>query len=440
VSIFGKDKRFSAYSVGLLATAVLVPGLAGFLSVILYLGSKFPEFSWFINSKGARAYGFGSLFAVGGWLLCALAARNYAQAAGANPSEYAKLKEIYDVLDARAWASQPATPDQMAALAEAHVNLKYAAPSFTAEGPPRPSLRWGTGDAYLDLRERLHRAEEALIGVEPASLAIGEAGYDVRRIEGGRFADSKRLLAAIDEAQTALTADPNDATARAKLRQVRRAINEYRDSLRAGLIRARNHLFATAIYASLNAYALLGVAMIWNASRSAILAAAAFYLIGATVGLFRQLQLASSATTTQEDYGLESMRLIQTPLFSGLAAVGGVVLLSIVPALTPALPPATTAASRGATTTAAAPGATTTTSATTTSTPATTTTSTPRTNGRSIPSLESIFDLGKNEMGLVIAAVFGLTPTLLVARLRAQSEGLKSGLKSSELGGETTTG
>jgi hypothetical protein len=414
MSIFARDKRFSAYTVGLLATAVLVPGLAGFLSVILYLGSRFHEFSWFINRNGARAYGFGSLFAVGGWLLCAVAARNYARAAGANPSEYAKLKEIYDVLDARGKASQPATPDQTAALAEAQVNLDYAAPSFAPDGPQRPSLRWGTGDAYLDLRERLHRAEEALIGVEPASLAVGEAGYDVRRIEGGRFADSKRLLENLATAQAGLGHDPNDANARATLRQVRRAINEYRDSLRAGLIRARNHLFATALYASLNAYGLLGVAMIWGANRSAILAAAAFYLIGATVGLFRQLQLASTATTTQEDYGLESMRLIQTPLFSGLAAVGGVVLLSIVPALTP--PVTTSSPSKPAT---ASSGATTT---------------------NTIPSLDSIFDLTSNEKGLVIAAIFGLTPTLLVARLRAQSEGLKSGLKSSELGGETTPG
>jgi hypothetical protein len=433
MSIFGGDKRFSAYLVGLLATAVLVPGLAGFLSVILYLASRFDEFSWFINSDGTRAYGFGSLFAVGGWLLCGLAARNYARAAGANPSEYAKLKEIYDVLAARAKASQPATPDQTTALAEAQVNLEYAAPSFAPDGPQRPSFRWGTGDAYLDLRERLHRAEEALIAVEPASLAAGEAGYDVRRIEGGRFADSKRLLEDIAAAQAALATDPNDAAARAKLRQVRRAINEYRDSLRAGLIRARNHLFATAIYASLNAYGLLGVAMIWGASRNTILAAAAFYLIGATVGLFRQLQLASTTTTTQEDYGLESMRLVQTPLFSGLAAVGGVVLLSIVPALTPSPTSATPSGSRGATTTA--PAATTTTPTTTTTAP-----TAPAASGRTIPSLESIFDLGRNEMGLVIAAVFGLTPTLLVARLRAQSEGLKSGLKASELGGETTPG
>jgi hypothetical protein len=437
MSIFGRDKRFSAYVVGLLATSVLVPGLAGFLSVILYLASNFDEFRWFINSDGARAYGFGSLFALVGWLLIAVAGRNYARAAGANPSEYAKLEEIFDVLQARAGASKATTADEEAALAEAQVNLDYAKPSFEPEGPPPPSLRWGTGDAYLDLRERLHRAEEALIAVEPVSLAVGEAGYDVRRIEGGRFADSKRLLASVATAQQALEKNPSDPVARATLRQVRRAINEYRDSLRAGLIRARNHLFVTAIYASLNAYALLGVAMIWGASRAAILAAAAFYLVGATVGLFRQLQLASTATTTQEDYGLESMRLIQTPLFSGLAAIGGVVLLSIVPALTPSLAQPAPAGSRGTTS-----AATTTTTSTTTTSPsnATTTPTAQPANGRSIPPLESIFDLGRNEMGLVIAAIFGLTPTLLVTRLRAQSEGLKSGLKSSELGGETTPG
>ena len=120
------------------------------------------------------------------------------------------------------------------------------------------------------------------------------------------------------------------------------------------------------------------------------------------------------------------MRLIQTPLFSGLAAVGGVVLLSIVPALTP--PVTTSTPSKPA---SSFPGATTTT--TTAAQPAATSTNT-------IPSLDAIFDLSSNEKGLVIAAIFGLTPTLLVARLRAQSEGLKSGLKSSELGGETTPG
>ena len=95
-----EGRRFSAYLVGMLATSVLVPGLAGFLAVILYLSSEqaLGSYHWFINSDGTRAYGFGSLFALGGWGLCAAGARNYARAAGANPSEYLKLKEIFEVI------------------------------------------------------------------------------------------------------------------------------------------------------------------------------------------------------------------------------------------------------------------------------------------------------------------------------------------------------
>jgi hypothetical protein len=425
-----EGKRFSAYLVALLATSVLVPGLAGFFAVLLYLSSNFHRFSWFVNRDGTRAFAFGTVVAVGAWLLVALAARNYARATGANPAEYAKLHEIYDVLNARAEgvAAMLSAQPMPVALAEARVNLEYAASSFP--DPPPPSLRWGTGDAYLDLRERLHRAEEALIDIEPVELAVGEAQYDVRRVDGSRLADAKQLLDDLQTARDKLAANPTDTAARAILRQVRRAVNEYRDSLRAGLIRARNRLFVTAVFASLFAYALLGVAMIWHVGRSQILAATVIFLIGATVGLFRQLQLASMATTTQEDYGLETMRLIQTPLFSGLAAIGGVVLTSILLAVTPN--PTTRRVSATPTTptaTAAQPATTGTTSSTTTSPPTATATA------EQIPSLNEIFDIGSNPITLAIAAVFGLTPTLLIARLRAQSEALKTGLKSSELGG-----
>ena len=436
MSIFGTDKRFSAYVVGLLATAVLIPGFAALLAIILYLASRFGSFSWFINRDGTRAYLFGTGLALGAWLLAALAARNYARAAGANPAEYAKLNEIHDVLAARAASIAATVSPPPAALAEAMKHIEYAGRCFTPEGPPPPSLRWGTGDAYLDLRERLHRAEEALIEIEPVELALGEAQYDLRRVDGSRLADAKQLLDDLKEARAKLESNPDDLAARAILRQVRRAVNEYRDSLRAGLVRARNHLFVTAIYASLNAYALLGVAMIWHVGRSQILAATVIFLIGGTVGLFRQLQLASSATTTQEDYGLETMRLVQTPLFSGLAAIGGVVLTSILLAVTPN--PTTRrvvqAPTRSTTSTATAARS------ATTSTTATTTSSSPTATAEQIPSLDEIFDIGSNPVTLVIAAVFGLTPTLLIARLRDQSEALKTGLKTSELGGSGGSG
>jgi len=46
--------------------------------------------------------------------------------------------------------------------------------------------------------------------------------------------------------------------------------------------------------------------------------------------------------------------------------------------------------------------------------------------------LEDIFDLHKNIIGLLMAAVFGLTPGLLFERLQQQAEKYKSDLKSSE--------
>jgi len=46
--------------------------------------------------------------------------------------------------------------------------------------------------------------------------------------------------------------------------------------------------------------------------------------------------------------------------------------------------------------------------------------------------LEDIFDLHKNIIGLLMAAVFGLTQGLLFERLQQQAEKYKSDLKSSE--------
>ena len=50
----------------------------------------------------------------------------------------------------------------------------------------------------------------------------------------------------------------------------------------------------------------------------------------------------------------------------------------------------------------------------------------------SVRPLEDIFDLRKNLIGLLVAAVFGLTPGLLFDRLQQQSEKYKADLKSSE--------
>jgi hypothetical protein len=43
-----------------------------------------------------------------------------------------------------------------------------------------------------------------------------------------------------------------------------------------------------------------------------------------------------------------------------------------------------------------------------------------------------VFDLGDNPFGLVIAAIFGLSPTALISRLQSESEKYKSAIQSSQ--------
>src|SRR5262249_11841071 len=148
---------------------------------------------------------------------------------------------------------------------------------------------------------------------------------------------------------------------------------DFRDSRREGLVRARNRLFATVIFAGITGCVLLYVAILSGAPKASIAAAGAFYLVGGIVGLVRQLQAATTSDAApQDDYGLGVVRLIQTPLFSGLAAIGGVVLVKLT-------------AGQG--------------------------------TSESF-SLPNTFDLGKNPYGLVAAGFFGLTPALLLRGLQ----------------------
>jgi hypothetical protein len=48
-----------------------------------------------------------------------------------------------------------------------------------------------------------------------------------------------------------------------------------------------------------------------------------------------------------------------------------------------------------------------------------------------LPSLIDIFDLDKKPFGLVLAAIFGLSPTALLSRLQQEAEKYKADLKSS---------
>jgi hypothetical protein len=181
------------------------------------------------------------------------------------------------------------------------------------------------------------------------------------------------------------------------LRHVRRAINEFRDERRRGLVRSRNRLTRTITLTGLVGFALVALAVLMRAEPQHLVGGAAFYLIGAIVGLFNQLFLEGSAETATEDYGLKTARLLHTPIFSGLAALGGVL---VIPMLSVLVSPS----SGGATANVQ----------------------------QAVLSLQKLLDLNAQPFSLVLAAIFGLSPTVLISRLQQEAEQYKADLKGSE--------
>ena len=256
-------------------------------------------------------------------------------------------------------------------------------------------LPWVLGLGYVVAWSRIHRAEEALIEVEPVEMVVRGAYHDKMAITDSQMSNSSDLLnqlrtavkvlnpATGDVFRTGDTAsqeteqlqelldnvqqlgqgvqqiakssgvklDDNkkgpdqpgpkgtsaEARARLTIREIRQTLNEYRDHQWEGLIRARNRLMSGIFVTGLVTFVLLCIALLSASSGSsdsqsghaALLAAAAFYVVGAIAGLFGTIYRESTVSIGVDDYGLSLARLIGTPLLSGLAGVGGAFLYSL---------------------------------------------------------------------------------------------------------------
>ena len=436
-----------AYVAALVVTSLMLPGIAGTITMIFFLiggretSAGASHYAW-LNATGTRSWIFGTLFAILAWMAFAVLFRRYAYVDRANPSEYEKLLQGYETLRARLDAEGPGAAGAAVAVAQVHLD-EVGHALGVLEPHEGPGWRWAAAVGYVGLHERLHRAEEALLALDDPAEIRAEIAFDISRLTGSRIADSRDLVKRLETMADALKSGGDaalGADVRAALRRIRRTVNEFRDSRRAGLVRARNNLFGTVLFTAMNAYVLLGIAMIMGAGRPQILAATVFYLVGACVGLFRQLAAAGSADThSEEDYGLATARLIHTPLFSGLAGVGGVVLTLIALAVTPR--PATPSSTPVGTTPNVETITSTATTQTTTTPTATTSNATiseDTTTSNEVPSLKQIFSL-ENPTAVVIAAIFGLTPGLLMSRLHSNAEKFKVDLRSTEAA-ETAAG
>ena len=251
----------------------------------------------------------------------------------------------------------------------------------------------------------------------PLETVLADAWSDQLRLEGSNIENRHVLLetlqSGVQELKTLkreraeqpskeqsqkvyLQQAERESTIRAMLRYVRRSINEFRDERWFGLVQARNRLLKTVVLTGCVCFAMTALAaMSKNVHSPHLTTGVAFFLVGAIVGLFNQLRLDASATTATEDYGLATARLVHTPLFSGLAALVGILVIPLLSFLANGtLSPNDTS-----------------------STPST-------------PSLSTIFTL--TPVSLVLAVIFGVSPTALLMRLQREAEQYKADLRSSE--------
>jgi hypothetical protein len=409
----------SPYTAGLYATAAFVP-LAGIVvSAMLYIVAFAPLG---IMAKIAAPVG-GLLVSLAAWLLAGIPGRRVAESHLANIDEYGQIRLRLEQLRPRINALVDPTQPPLPLTATDALREARELAAMLDKDLSQPGIRWLLAHGYIHAWMTIHRAEEALLVGDRVGRVIGEGLNDELRLEDSQIPHADELLTRLRRAIRALSpssadrylhapnglpgistddgagVDPMDV-ARNLLRTVRRAINEYRDELWSGLVRSRNQLRWTVLISGTTAYLLLIVLLLVGLDSRAVVGAGIFFIFGAEIGLIARLRRESEADKAIEDFGLERARLIAAPLLSGLASVFGVLIMGLAHVKVGGVsfgpePP----------------------------------------TGRSVPALVDIFNLAANPTGFIGAAIFGLTPSLLIDYLQAQTSSFKQALKISEATG-----
>ena len=471
-----------AYGASLLITGVLMPFIASVATIAVYVAPEinifhpvfpflpFPNSDWYAPVYGVLLTGLI-------WLLVALCGCFAATAGGANMGSYAQMRERWLRLKARLGLQENeqgnlthmdmdklqkdvgldvSEPYQKLALREAYALCHGISRNLCSADT---GLRWVSGSGYTSTWNLIHRAEEALIEIEPVEAVLRGTMHDMFSIKGSTMNNGDELLDklilavhdldplastyfsehqpdksrdrllnkliqtvtsekevllqiadkfnillkhgnnATDDDDELEVVTPSDkklqARARFALREIRRTLNGFRDGIWDGLVRARNRLLGTIALTGVVTHILLCTAILTDGvdthstNRDSIIAATAFYVVGAIAGLFGRFYNELSSSKGGDDYGLSLARLIATPLLSGLAGIGGVLVSALLYSKLVV----------GANDVSA--------------------------------TLSSIFGL-KATIYLLVAAVFGLTPNLIIRSLQQQAEKYVSDLKSSK--------
>jgi hypothetical protein len=453
-----------SYRAALKLTSPLLPIMAVVMTALAYLladellGRSIELFGSSIN-EGVLASFVGLVLAFAIWLAVSFPARSRATARESNPPNFHQITEALGSLKCRIESVCPnGDPTTTVDNGLDEVSKREALAEVKGEiieiekRLKDGDTAWVTGAAYIELWHRVHRAQEAMIKLEPPSEVAEGAMRDDERLRDANIANRERLLDRLRSAVAVFeTPEANgylrylpgckeyddirtlgmlngDAGALERLRaeilrtQVKRVehaeaikkklrpeaiailvetryeINRFRDNSWEGIVNARNHLLDTSMNLGLLTYALLVFTLVMTPEPRAILWAAIYFLIGAITALFARARVEWSTASAVDDFGLTRARLVHLPWLAGLAAVGGVLVTAV---LGPQLVP----------------------------------------TGESgtVTAVAEVFNGGNTSL-LIVAAVFGLTPDLIIRRLEQQTEKYKADLESTQSTQSTESG
>ncbi len=419
---------WNAYRASLIATAVMMPTVAAVLTVTLYC----------IHARWWFAFA-GAIVAVITWAGFAVWYARYTTPSRANATVYDQLTQRHAEIALRyRETARPPQGDPKACLyADMGGRLNaIEAQLRSGEG----DLRWVAATGYINLWKGIHRLDEDLLKFHSPQRVAEDARYDRDRITGSTIPDGQSLLQELQEVEKAIS--PTDATAPLTaletLIRVRQKINEFRDTGREGLLEARNRIVVFGIITGLALDALVGLAIAEGVGVRQVASAAAFFLAGGLVGLFKRLNEEFQTDSDVEDYCLSTARAIVVPLLSGIAGMFGVLFILIPGALSGSLPiavqpPVTTPIAAAATATATSATAITVTPVPATAAAGTANIGTAANLPTHTATLTDIFDMERYPLEIIVAAVFGFAPSLFANKLQEQVDGYKAGLKSSQL-------
>ncbi len=407
--------RFRSALVG---TSTLIPVLASLFTLALYIGLPKTDFS------SLNAIAGGALLTLIVWMFMAISYMDYTTARGADAYSYnllittlvrlRALTQFY--LDERSLDKLTKSSIYDIYTRELQNYLEIADIQLSQGGTV-----WVSAIGYVIVSRLLHRAEEALIEIEPQTALIEDGSriqvalenstirnkeYYLRTLERmldylnpGRFqhfqksnggkAKGDMVASPIVPSEAGEASEPSnpmhiahspdpfrESEARASIRQISNLLNESQDDQWEKLIHARNQLTKTTVLTGLTLYFLLAFAIVTIVPIPVLQSATFFFLIGAGVGLFSRLYAQSRSDSSIDNVRLAGVRLMAAPLFSGLAAIGGVVVMQKVAAT----------------------------------------------------SVSPSFDL--NLFNILVAAAFGLTPNLFFSAIQKQVEAVDNSKKT----------